>query len=50
MDGDFFPEDPTKTDFINRVPCLLGQDSKDTDLSSYQIDQGSARHSQNYFT
>ena len=24
VDGDFFPEDPTKKDFVNRVPCLLG--------------------------
>lgn len=33
IDGDFFPEDPTKKDFVNRVPCLLGQGQKDT-LSS----------------
>jgi len=27
VDGDFFPEDPTKKDFVNRVPCLLGFNS-----------------------
>ena len=25
IDGDFFPENPTTNDFVNRVPCLLGQ-------------------------
>ena len=28
IDGDFFPENPTTNDFVNRVPCLLGQGSR----------------------
>lgn len=27
IDGDFFPENPTTNDFVNRVPCLLGFNS-----------------------
>ena len=30
IDGDFFPENPTTNDFVNRVPCLLGQGSAGT--------------------